>query len=241
MTNSKEKSIVIIPTYNEIDNIEKMIQKVLSLKSKIDILIIDDNSPDGTGQFVEDNYNNENRVHLVRREGKLGLGTAYVTGFKYALERGYDYIMEMDCDFSHNPDDLEKLLEEIKDYDLVIGSRYIQGVNVINWPLSRLLLSIGASIYTRLVTGMPIRDTTSGFKCFRKVVLESIDLDSIRSNGYGFQIEMHYKTWLKKFRIKEHSITFTDRVDGVSKMDGNIVKEAIFMVWKLRFPKLFGH
>lgn len=234
------KAIVIIPTYNEIDNIERMINTVLNLSKPIDILIVDDGSPDGTGHLVKDKFGTNSRVHLVERSGKLGLGTAYVTGFKYVLEKGYDYIMEMDCDFSHNPQDLVRFVDAIKDYDLVIGSRYIQGVNVVNWPLRRLILSMGASLYTRLITGMPIKDTTSGFKCFRRVVLETIDLESIHSNGYSFQIEMHYKTWLSNFRIKEIPITFTDRIDGVSKMGQHIVKEAMIMVWKLRYLELTG-
>ncbi|MBN1971962.1 MAG: polyprenol monophosphomannose synthase [Candidatus Delongbacteria bacterium] len=237
--NKADSSIVIIPTYNEIDNIEKMIEKVLSLSSDLDILIIDDNSPDGTGEFVFNKYSDNERVHLIRRSGKLGLGTAYVEGFKYSIEKKYDNIMEMDCDFSHNPDDLLRFIHEIKNYDLVIGSRYIQGVNVINWPLSRLLLSMCASFYTRIITGLPVRDATSGFKCFRRAVLETIDLNKIRSNGYGFQIEMHYKTWKNGYRIKEIPIVFTDRIDGVSKMNKKIVQEAVFLVWKLRFPKLF--
>ena len=235
-----KKSIVIIPTYNEIDNVEKMINTVLNLPKRIDILIVDDGSPDGTGTLVKEKYNGSDRVFLIERSGKLGLGTAYVTGFEFCLEREYEFIMEMDCDFSHNPKDLVRLLHEVEHYDLVIGSRYIQGVNVVNWPLRRLILSMGASLYTRIVTGMPIKDATSGFKCFRKVVLENIDLKSIHSNGYSFQIEMHYKAWKKRFRIKEMPITFTDRIDGVSKMGGHIVREAILMVWKLRFPKIFG-
>jgi len=237
---SNHKAIVIIPTYNEIDNIERMINTVLNLARPIDVLIVDDGSPDGTGKFVKDNFGSNNRVHLIERSGKLGLGTAYVAGFKYVLDRDYEYIMEMDCDFSHNPQDLVRFVDTIKDYDLVIGSRYIQGVNVVNWPLRRLILSMGASLYTRLITGMPIKDTTAGFKCFRRVVLETIDLESIHSNGYSFQIEMHYKTWLANFRIKEIPITFTDRIDGVSKMGKNIVKEAMLMVWKLRYLEMTG-
>ena len=175
---------------------------------------------------------------IIERSGKLGLGTAYIEGFKFAIAEGYDYIIEMDCDFSHDPKDISRLLKEIDNYDLVIGSRYIQGVNVVNWPLKRLILSMGASLYTRIITGMPLKDATSGFKCFRKEVIKSIDLDRIHSNGYSFQIEMHYKTWKKKFRIKEMPIIFTDRIDGHSKMGKAIVREAIFMVWKLRFPFL---
>ena len=232
--------LVIIPTYNEIENVDKMITTVLGLDKKIDILIVDDNSPDKTGEFVKTEYSKEKRVNLIERAGKLGLGTAYIEGFKFALENNYQYILEMDCDFSHNPEDILRLLEAAEEYDLVIGSRYIQGVNVVNWPLRRLILSIGASLYTRIVTGLPIRDATSGFKCFKRKVIESIELDKIHSNGYSFQIEMHYRTWKKGFKIKEIPIVFTDRIDGVSKMGKNIVKEAIFMVWKLRFPKLFG-
>jgi len=242
--NSKEtdveykKALVIIPTYNEIENVERMIQVVLSLPEQPDVLIVDDNSPDGTGSKVNEIIQSNKKVNLISRSGKLGLGTAYIEGFKFALAEGYDYIIEMDCDFSHDPKDISRLLKEIDDYDLVIGSRYIQGVNVVNWPLKRLILSMGASFYTRVITGMPLKDATSGFKCFRKEVIQSIDLDKIHSNGYSFQIEMHYKTWKKKFRIKEMPIIFTDRIDGHSKMGKAIVREAIFMVWKLRFPFL---
>jgi len=236
----KNSAIVIIPTYNEADNIEKMIKYIKHITADIDILIIDDNSPDGTGKIVREKYLDNKRVFLIERKEKSGLGTAYVCGFKFALEKKYDYIIEMDCDFSHNPDDMLRLLESITHYDVVIGSRYIQGVNVVNWPLKRLLLSIGASIYTRIITGMPLKDPTSGFKCFRRVVLETIDINRLKSNGYSFQIEMHYKAWINKFRIKEIPITFTDRVDGVSKMNKKIVREAVFMVWKLRFPTIFG-
>jgi len=242
--NSKEtvakykKALVIIPTYNEIENIERMIEVVSSLPEQPDLLIVDDNSPDGTGSKVNEIRKSNTKVHLISRSGKLGLGTAYIEGFKFALSEGYDYIIEMDCDFSHDPQDISRLLNEIDSYDLVIGSRYIQGVNVVNWPLKRLILSMGASFYTRVITGMPLMDATSGFKCFRKEVIQSIDLDKIHSNGYSFQIEMHYKTWKKKFRIKEMPIIFTDRIDGHSKMGKAIVREAIFMVWKLRFPFL---
>ncbi len=216
-----------------------MIETVMGLEKEIDILIVDDNSPDGTADVVQEKMEEyPNRVFLKKRKGKLGLGTAYIEGFKYALSKDYEYIMEMDCDFSHNPQNLVSFLETIAHYDLVIGSRYIQGVNVVNWPLSRLILSLGASLYTRIITGMPIKDPTAGFKCFRRVVLETIDLDAIRSNGYSFQIEMHYNAFKNKFRIKEIPIIFTDRIDGVSKMNSSIVKEAIFMVWKLRFPWL---
>jgi dolichol-phosphate mannosyltransferase len=233
-----KKALVIIPTYNEIENVSKMIETVLELPEQVDILIVDDNSPDGTGIQVKEIIKARDKVHLIERSGKLGLGTAYIEGFKFAISKEYDYIIEMDCDFSHDPKDISRLLKEIDNYDLVIGSRYIQGVNVVNWPLKRLILSMGASLYTRIITGMPLKDATSGFKCFRKEVIKSIDLDKIHSNGYSFQIEMHYKTWKKKFRIKEMPIIFTDRIDGHSKMGKAIVREAIFMVWKLRFPFL---
>jgi dolichol-phosphate mannosyltransferase len=235
---SSKKALVIIPTYNEIENVSKMIETVLALPEQVDILIVDDNSPDGTGMQVKEIIKARDKVNLIERSGKLGLGTAYIEGFRFALKNGYDFIIEMDCDFSHDPKDISRLLKEIEDNDLVIGSRYIQGVNVVNWPLKRLLLSIGASFYTRVITGMPLKDATSGFKCFRRKVIESIDLDKIHSNGYSFQIEMHFKAWKKKFRIKEIPIIFTDRIDGHSKMGKAIVREAVFMVWKLRFPFL---
>lgn len=233
-----KKTLVIIPTYNEIENISRMIETVLGLPESPDILIVDDNSPDGTGEKVEEIKELKSNLSLIRRKGKLGLGTAYIEGFRFALKNNYDFIIEMDCDFSHDPKDISRLIAEMDNHDLVIGSRYIQGVNVVNWPLKRLLLSIGASVYTRIITGMPLKDATSGFKCFRRKVLESIDLNSINSNGYSFQIEMHYKAWKNKFRIKEIPIIFTDRIDGHSKMGKDIVKEAVFMVWKLRFPFL---
>jgi len=235
-----KKALVVIPTYNEIDNVGKMIRTILALPRTIDVLIVDDHSPDGTAEAVKQSFGGDGRVSLLEREGKQGLGTAYVAGFKFALTHDYDFIMEMDCDFSHNPRDLVQLLDAATEYDLVIGSRYIQGVNVINWPLKRLLLSLCASLYTRCITGMPLKDPTSGFKCYRRVVLEALDLDAIRSNGYSFQIETHYRTWQKRFRIKEIPIVFTDRVDGISKMGKEIVREAMFMVWTLRFPWL-GH
>ncbi|MBN2858109.1 MAG: polyprenol monophosphomannose synthase, partial [Candidatus Delongbacteria bacterium] len=180
-----------------------MIETVSGLPESPDILIVDDNSPDGTGDMVAEIQKLKDNVSIIRRKGKLGLGTAYIEGFRFAIEKEYDFIIEMDCDFSHDPKDISRLLAEMENHDLVIGSRYIQGVNVVNWPLKRLLLSIGASVYTRLITGLPLKDATSGFKCFRRKVLESIDLNSIRSNGYSFQIEMHFKAWKNKFRIKE--------------------------------------
>ncbi len=234
------KTLVIIPTYNEIENIERMVGCVLGKGADIEILIMDDNSPDGTGKAVRTLQETEPRLHLIERPGKMGLGSAYVTGFKYALEHGYEYIMEMDADFSHNPDDVPRLIEAAKSKDLVIGSRYCNGVNIINWPFKRLLISYFASKYVRVITGMPIKDPTGGFKCFHRRVLESIDLDSILSDGYAFQIEMNFKAWVKRFRIKEIPIVFTERINGVSKMSRNIVWEAAWMVWRLHILKLMG-
>lgn len=232
--------LIIIPTYNEKDNIEKIIAKVFSVDANVDILIVDDNSPDGTGRIADELKSKDVRVHTMHREGKLGLGTAYIAGFKYALEREYQFIMEMDADFSHNPAEIPNFKAALEDADVVIGSRYIDGVNVVNWPLSRLILSYGANLYTRLITGMPIKDATAGFKAFRRDVLETINLDNVKSNGYSFQIEMNYRAYAKKFRIKEIPIIFSDRTHGQSKMSTKIVREAILMVWKLKFRKIFG-
>ncbi len=235
------KTLVIVPTYNERENIENLVSAVFEQNIKdLDILIVDDNSPDGTGDLVTRLSENDPRIHLMSREGKQGLGTAYVAGFKYALERDYDYMIEMDADFSHDPKELPNLINAAKDYDLVMGSRYVNGVNVINWPLSRLLLSMGASLYTRIITGLPLHDCTSGFKCFNRKVLESIDLDKVTSNGYSFQIEMSYKAWKKGFTLGEIPIIFLDRRAGISKMSKKILREAIWMVWKLKFQSLFG-
>lgn len=236
-----EKSIVIIPTYNEINNIKKMLQKIFEVFPDTDILVVDDNSPDGTGEYVKEQSEQDNRIKLIQRAGKLGLGTAYVAGFKYMLENGYDLAFQMDADFSHDPGELINMKKGIEDYDLVIGSRYIQGVNVINWPMRRLLLSYFANKYSRIVTGIPVRDATGGFKCFRRAVLEAIDLDNVKSNGYSFQIEMNFKAWKKGFRIKEIPIIFYERMEGASKMSKKIVREAVFMVWKLRLRSLFGN
>ena len=235
-----EKKIVIIPTYNERNNIAKLIPDIIELYPNMNILVVDDNSPDGTGDYVESLSQHDSRIHLIRREGKLGLGTAYAAGFKYALENGFEIIVQMDADYSHDPKVIADFLEKIKDYDLVIGSRYVTGVNVINWPMSRLLLSYFANVYTRIITGLPVKDATGGFKCFRRKVLESIDLDRIRSNGYAFQIEMTFKAYRKGFSIKEVPIVFVDRVEGKSKMSKKIVREAIFMVWKLRYRSMLG-
>jgi len=234
------KSIVIIPTYNEIHNIQKLLPDLLSMYPSLDILIVDDNSPDGTAAYVEKTGASDPRVKIIKRPRKMGLGTAYVAGFKFALANGYEVAMEMDADYSHDPKELARFMETIADHDLVIGSRYLDGVRVINWPIRRLLLSYFANLYTRIITGMPVKDGTGGFKCFRRKVLESINLDAIHSNGYSFQIEMNYKAWKKGFRLIEVPITFTDRVRGTSKMSKKIVREAIVMVWKLRLKSIFG-
>ncbi len=229
------KALVIIPTYNEADNILAIMREVLKQNSDLEILVVDDKSPDKTAELVETEMLKNKRIHLLKRSGKLGLGSAYVAGFKYAIEHQYDFIFEMDADFSHDPEVIPVMLKEIEDHDLVIGSRYCGGINVVNWPLRRLLLSYFAAKYVWFITGMPINDPTGGFKCFRRQVLESIDLDSIHSNGYSFQIEMNLRTWIRNFRIKEIPIVFTDRRSGQSKMSKQIVHEAIWMVWKLKF------
>ena len=234
------KILIIVPTYNELENLPRLLPEVLSKDSNIDVLIIDDNSPDGTAAFVENEIKKNNRIHLIKRESKQGLGTAYIAGFKYALQKDYQLIFEMDADFSHDPNEIPKFLEEIKTADVVLGSRYKNGVNVINWPMRRLLLSWFANFYTRLITGMPLHDATGGFKCFKREVLEAINFEHVKSNGYAFQIEMNFKAWKKGFRIKEIPIIFVDRVKGNSKMSKKIVREAVFMVWKLRFKSIFG-
>jgi len=236
-------NLVIIPTYNEKENIEKIIRAVFSLPKDFDLLIIDDNSPDGTALIVKRLQNEfPDTLHLVERSGKLGLGTAYIAGFKWALERDYAYIFEMDADFSHNPKDLLRLhavcAEE--DADIAIGSRYISGVNVVNWPISRVLLSYFASKYVRVISGMNIKDTTAGFKCYRRKVLETIDLDKIRFKGYAFQIEMKFTAYQMGFRLKEVPIVFINRVEGVSKMSGGIFEEALFGVIQLKWDSLFN-
>jgi dolichol-phosphate mannosyltransferase len=232
------KILIIIPTYNEKENIENLIKVVLKQHEAIEILVLDDNSPDGTGAIVERLMQDEPRIHIIKRPGKMGLGSAYVTGFKYALKQDYDFIMEMDADFSHNPNDIPKLIEAAQDNDLVIGSRYCNGINIINWPIERLLISYFASKYVRIITGMPVKDPTGGFKCFKRKVLEKIDLDNIHSEGYSFQIEMNYKAWMKGFKLKEVSIVFTERVNGCSKMSRKIVYEAAWMVWRLKLMAL---
>ena len=234
------KTLIIIPTYNEIENIEQLLEQVLAKSETIEVLVIDDNSPDGTALRVKFMQSSEPRIHILERPGKMGLGSAYVTGFKYALERDYDYIIEMDADFSHNPEDIPLLLNAAKKYDLVIGSRYCEGVNIIHWPIKRLLISYFASKYVRTITRMPVKDPTSGFKCFQRKVLENIDLDKILSDGYAFQIEMNFRAWVKGFHIKEIPIVFTERKNGVSKMSRRIVWEAAWMVWRLEFMRILG-
>lgn len=236
-------SVVIIPTYNEIENIENIIRSVLSLKKSFDVLIVDDNSPDHTADSVVELQNEfATRLFLEKREKKSGLGTAYVHGFRWALERKYDFIFEMDADFSHNPLDLEKLYDacHLGGADVVIGSRYVTGVNVVNWPLNRVLMSYFASVYVKMITGMKIHDATAGFMCYRRHVLETINLERIKFIGYAFQIEMKYRAFAKKFRIIEVPIIFTDRTKGESKMSNAIIKEAVFGVISLRIRKFFN-
>jgi len=236
-----DRALVIVPTYNERFNIARLIPAVLAEDPSLEILVVDDASPDATGRVVDAIAANNPRVHILHREGKLGLGTAYIAGFRWALERKYDLVFEMDADFSHNPERLPEFLEAVKEADLVLGSRYQGGrVNVVNWPMSRLFLSYAANIYARAITGLPVSDTTGGFKCFRRNVLESIDLNSVKSNGYAFQIEMSYRVWKRGFRIVEIPIIFVDRTEGVSKMSKKIVREAIWMVWRLRWWSLTG-
>ena len=236
-----ERVLVIVPTYNEKDNIARLIPAVLSQDVNIDVLVVDDGSPDETGATVDAIAASDPRVHCLHRAGKMGLGTAYLAGFKWALERDYAIIFEMDADFSHAPEMIPIFLDSVKDADLVIGSRYQNGqVNVVNWPMSRLFLSYSANIYARRVTGLRIFDATGGFKCFRRKVLEAIDLSSVKSNGYAFQIEMTFRAWKKGFRIVEIPIVFTDRTEGSSKMSKRIVREAVLMVWRLRWWSITG-
>ncbi len=239
----KSDSLAIIPTYNESHNISRMLDRVMALKPEVDLLIIDDNSPDGTAALVKKRMERyPARIALIEREGKMGLGSAYVKGFLYALEHHYTYICEMDADFSHNPDDLPKLIDEVRSgkSDLAIGSRYSDGISIVNWPLRRLILSYCANLYARFITGLPVKDTTAGFKCIHRKVLESINLNKIRSNGYAFQIEIHFRAWKAGFKISEVSIIFREREEGVSKMSKTIVREAIWRVWSLKFRSLFG-
>ena len=233
------RRLIIIPTYNEKENIAKMVRRVMALSLGFDLLIVDDGSPDGTAQLVRDMQPEfEGRLHIIERAGKLGLGTAYICGFKWALERDYARIFEMDCDFSHNPDDLARLDAMLAERDVVVGSRYAKGVNVVNWPMGRLLMSYFASKYVRTVTRMPVYDATAGFVGYRREVLESIDFDRVQMNGYGFQIEMKYSAWRLRYQIGEVSIIFIDRTEGTSKMSSGIFGEAFFGVLKLPFRRI---
>ncbi len=232
--------LIIVPTYNERENIVTLIDRLLALPFGLEVLVVDDNSPDGTGDLVAERQKTEPRIHLIRRAGKLGLGSAYVAGFRYALAAGAQFIFEMDADFSHDPDAIGDFVKAAESADVVLGSRYLHGVTVVNWPLRRLILSYSANVYTRIITGLPVRDATGGFKCFRRKALESVDLDRVHSDGYAFQIEMSYKCWRKGFKIMEIPITFVDRRAGVSKMNRKIVWEAAGMVWRLRLMDLLG-
>lgn len=236
-----ERALVIIPTYNEKANVTRIVEAALSQDPSLDVLVIDDASPDGTGAIADSIAAASPRVHVLHREGKLGLGTAYIAGFRWALDRDYAYVFEMDADFSHNPDRLPKFLEAIKEADLVIGSRYQDGnVNVVNWPMSRLFLSYSANIYARTITGLPIYDCTAGFRCFRRKVLETLNLQAVRSNGYAFQVEMAFRAYKAGFRIKEIPIIFIDRTHGASKMSKQIMWEGVVMCWRLRWWELTG-
>lgn len=237
----RQKILVVIPTYNEAENIPKLIPAVLRQAPNLHVLIVDDNSPDGTAKIVKDIMATNEYVHMIERGGKQGLGTAYVAGFKYAIANDYDLVFEMDADFSHNPNDIPLFLAKIKEgYDLVIGSRYVNGVRILNWPMNRLLLSYSANVYTQWITGLPVQDATGGFKCYRIAALKAVPLDSIRSNGYAFQIEISFKVWKKGFRLIEIPIIFVDRREGVSKMSKDIVYEAMLMLWKLRLRSMFN-
>lgn len=226
-------TLIIVPTFNEVENVDALQRAVLAACPEADILFVDDNSPDGTGKLIDDLRATEPRIHVLHRKGKQGLGRAYVAGFQWALERHYEFIFEMDADFSHDPKEIPEMLNAAQSADLVLGSRYIGGIRVSNWPLSRLILSRGAGVYVKWITGMPFTDPTGGFKCFRRAVLEHIQLEYIRSNGYSFQIEMTHTAWLAGFHIVDHPITFEERRSGDSKMSSAIVREALWMVWKL--------
>lgn len=239
----KSNTIVIIPTYNESNNVSRLVEVVMALEPEIDILFVDDGSPDGTADLIKNKIKQyPERIKLIEREGKQGLGTAYVRGFEYALEHDYDYVCEMDADFSHDPNDLPRLVEVVKNRaaDLAIGSRYSKGISIVNWPLRRLILSYCANLYARIITGIPVKDTTAGFKCIHHKVLETIDLKKIRSNGYAFQIEIHFRAWKAGFKLSEVSIIFKEREEGVSKMSKSIVREAIWRVWTLKLRSIFG-
>jgi dolichol-phosphate mannosyltransferase len=235
------RALVIIPTFNERENLPRIVPLILERDPSIEVLVVDDASPDGTGALADEIAAREPRVHILHRQGKLGLGTAYIAGFKWGLEHGFDYLFEMDADFSHDPAHLPTFLEAIREYDVVLGSRYLGGrVTVVNWPISRLLLSYFANVYARWVTGVPIADLTGGFKCFRREVLEAIPLDSVESSGYSFQIEMSFRAWIRRFRIGEIPIMFVDRDVGESKMSKKIIREAVWRVWRLRWLAIRG-
>ena len=240
MNDSTDKPLVILPTYNEKDNLPEIIPQILETDSRLEILVVDDNSPDGTGELADKMSTETPRINVLHRQQKEGLGMAYLAGFRWALQRDYSCIFEMDADFSHRPEYLSDFLIAIQENDLVIGSRYIKGVNVINWPMLRLMLSYFANVYSRWITGLPVKDATGGFKCFRREVLEAIDFDQIKSDGYSFQIEMSFNAWCKGFRIKEIPIIFYEREVGTSKISKKIIKEAIWMVWRLRLKKILG-
>ncbi|MDQ8167137.1 MAG: polyprenol monophosphomannose synthase [Gemmatimonadota bacterium] len=236
-----ERGLVIVPTYNECENVTRIVPLILAQDERLDVLVVDDNSPDGTGKLADTLANADPRVHVLHRAGKQGLGKAYLAGFRWALERDYAFIFEMDADFSHDPRHLPEFLAAVQDADLVLGSRYRDGkVTVVNWPITRLILSYGANIYARAVTGLRLGDATGGFKCFRREVLEAIPLDAVRSNGYAFQIEMSFRAWKRNFRIAEIPIVFHDRTEGESKMSKRIIREAIWMVWRLRWWAITG-
>ena len=234
-------ALVIIPTYNERDNVARIIEQVLARDDRLDVLVVDDGSPDGTGAIVDGIKARTPRVDVIHRAGKQGLGTAYIAGFKWALAREYAFVFEMDADFSHDPAHLPQFLEAVEGADVVIGSRYRNGrVTVVNWPVARLLLSFAANVYARVITGLQLFDSTAGFKCFRRQVLETVDLDAVKSSGYAFQIEMNFRAWKKGFRIVEIPIVFVDRTEGESKMSKKIVREAVWMVWRLRWWSIRG-
>lgn len=235
-----DRGLVVVPTFNERENLPAILPRILATDERLDVLVVDDGSPDGTGQIADEMAAAEPRIHVLHRTAKQGLGRAYLAGFRWALERDYVWVFEMDADFSHDPKYLTDFLQAAESADLVLGSRYARGVNVINWPMSRLLLSWFANKYVRWITGLPLTDATGGFKCFRRKVLETIPLDRVRSNGYAFQIEMSYRAWKRGFRLAEIPIVFVDRVEGTSKMNKRIVREAVWMVWWIRIQGMLG-
>ncbi|MHB8172917.1 MAG: polyprenol monophosphomannose synthase [Nitrospirota bacterium] len=234
------RALVVIPTYNEISNVTKIVDAVLGVSEIAEVLVVDDNSPDGTGAAADDMARSNPRVHVMHREGKMGLGSAYIEGFRYAIDKGYDYIFEMDADFSHDPAEIPRFLEAAAENDVIIGSRYIDGIRILNWPLKRLMLSYFASVYARMITGLKLHDTTGGYKCFRREALEKLDLSRIHSDGYSFQIEMNFLCQKKGFRLKEIPIVFSDRRRGASKMNKGIIFEALAVVWLLKIKSILG-